>query len=481
MKSKKKSYTIFVISIVILSSIFFFIPKIFSTKAGSKFILKKIEKKLDAKITVDFFNLNWLGPQTIKNLIYKDSNLDIKVDSIISKMNIFSFYKSFNTNKNFELKSTTNINDLNIHFHYPNLPEASIYNVFSSIQVDNGINSIKINGKTIEDNKTGNIQVNLEINKDKVNAKILGTNIPTIAIDHLIFFNNKKYQNMLVQLLGSVFNIEITSFLDNKVGPIDINFNSPYSAAKINLIYQKDKIALKQQASITFNFPGIKPTFIKNINYIKSIKPISVKISEKDFLLPISPFILEKLNLMNAEIDLNKMIISNTGIIKTLTTFAKLSSSEFVSIWFTNLNLQINNKTLFTDRVDFLINDELHLCSWGKIDLFDHNIRLNLGIPSDTLFSIFGIQNLPSDYVIKIPITGTLENPKFDAKSATAKILALSALQSKKGLGSLIGGVLSRIKQDEKIPPPKKPFPWEGKVIKKSPLKHPIDLDRLFK
>ncbi len=480
MKRKKGLYTILIITIALLI-IIFAIPNFFSTKVGTRFLLKRIESKINAKIDVESFKLSWLGPQTIKNLVYKDANLDLQIDSLISNMNLFIFYKSFHTYKKFKFLANTQINDLNVHFHYPNVAQASIYNVFASIKATNkGVNTIDIRGKTKEDNKTGNIQANIDFINDKINSKILGTNIPTIGIDRLLFFNNKKYQNILVQLLGPSFDIEIDSILENKSGPIDINLNSTYSKAKLNLLYQKDKITLKKAATIIINLPGINSTFIKNINYIKSVEPITIKISDKDFVLPISPFKLDKLNLKQATIDLNKMIISNTSIIRTITNLAKMPSSQVVSIWFTNVNIQIDNKNLYSDRIDFLINDEIHLCLWGKVDLFDHNIKLNLGIPSDTLLSVFGIQNLPKDYVIKIPIHGTLENPKIDVKKATTKILALSTLQSRKGLGPIIGGVITRMQKDEDIPPAKRPYPWEGKIKKNSTIHQPVDLDSIY-
>lgn len=464
MTRKKMFYLIFIFSTLILFIIVFSLPKIFSTKVGTKFLLKKIENKYCAKIEIESFNLSWFGPQSLKKLSYADTNLDLKVDSIVSNISLFSLYKSLNSYEKLKFFANTDIKDLDINFHFSNLPKASIYNVFASIKAEaDKVNSIRIIGKTKEDSKTGNIEASLDFKDKKINAKILGNNIPTIGLDQLLFFNKEKYQNILVQILGPSFDIEIKSTLENLVGPIDIDFNSTNSKAKLNLFYQKDKLTLKEAAKIILDLPEIKPTFIKGISYIKSIEPIIITISEQDFLLPLSPFNLEKLSIKQSTIDLNKMIVSNTGIIKTITNFTKIPAKENVFLWFTNVNLKVENKTLTTDRMDFLINDDLHLCAWGKIDLSDHNLKLNLGLPSDTLTTIFNIQNLSKDYVIKIPISGTLENPKIDAKGATGKIIALTALQKAKGLGSIIGGVLTKIKKDEDIPPPKKPFPWAEK------------------
>jgi len=476
----KKSYYIIIAVCISLLIIIFTLPSIFSTKVGSRFLLKRIEKKINASIEIESFNLSWFGPQKITKLEYKDPNLDMQVDLIISNMSLFSFYKSLNSYKKFKFLANTDINNLNVQFHFSNLPKSSIYNVYASIKADiKGLNTINIKGKTKEDNKTGNFEAFLDFKFDKIYTKVFGTNIPTIAIDQLFFFNNKKYKNLLVQLLGPSFNIEINSTLENLSGPIAIDLNSTYSKAKLNLFYEKDKITLKENATIIIDLPGINPTFIENINYVKSIEPIIIRISKKDFLIPISPFKLEKLNIQNAQVNLNKMTVSNTGIIRAITNLAKIPSSQFVSLWFTYVNLQITNKNLYFDRMDFLINDDIHLCIWGKVDLFDHNLRMYLGITKDALLSVFNIQNLPNDFVIKIPIKGTLENPKIDASAATAKILALSTFQSK-GIGSIIGGVISRFQKEDDIPPPKKPYPWEGKIKSSKKIQQPIDLDSIF-
>jgi hypothetical protein len=479
MKRKKTFYI--TTTLVILLIIIFFLPRIFSTRPGTDFLLKRIERKTNSTIKIESFNLTWFGPQIIKKLNYKDQNLSLQVESIISNMSLFSFYKSLKSYKKLNFFANTDINNLNVQFHFPNLPQASFHNVNAFIKADmKGLNSININGQTTENNKTGKFNALINFQKNKIYTKIVGTNIPTIGIDQLFFYNNKKYQNLLVQFLGPSLNLEIDSILDNLTGPINIDLNSSYSQAKLNIFYEKDKITLQDTATIIFNLPGINPNFIKNINYIKSIDPIIVRISKEDFSFPIFPFKLEKLNIKYATLDLNRMIVSNTGAIRSITNFAKMPSSQVVSLWFTYVNLQIKNGILYTDRMDFLINDDVQLCLWGNVNLLNHNLKMYLGITQDTLLAVFGIQNLPSDYVIKIPVKGTIENPKIDASAATAKILALSTLQTGKGIGSIIGGVITRIQKDEDIPPPKRPFPWEGKIKRKRSRQPPIDLNNIF-
>jgi len=477
---KRKTY----ILITILSTILiltFFLPIFLSSKPGKNFLISSLEKKLNAKIEIDSLNLNWFGPQLIKNINYKDQNIDLKADLIIFKIPLFSFHKTLNFYKNFKFIAKTHIDNLNINLHFPTYPKVNFYNVYAFIQTTNDISSINIKGKTKENDTEGSFDTAIDIQNDKMKAQITGSNIPTIGFDRLLFYKYKKHQNLLVQLLGSSLNLKIIADLDKLMGPIDIDLSSANSKANLNLFYEKNKITLLDNANITLNLAGINPVFIKNINYLKSQKnhPIILKVDKDGFSLPINPFILKKLKVRQASLDLNRMFVSNTGIIKTVTSITKLKSSNVVDMWFTYINLQIDDGMLYTDRMDILINSYIHMCTWGKINLLDQSLKMYLGIAQNTLENVFGIKNLPNDYVIKIPIKGTLEKPKIDASSATAKILALSTLQSTTSVGSIISGVITQFKNDKDIPSPKTPFPWEGKIQKRK-ASSSIRLDDIF-
>lgn len=466
MKGKRPLYIILISLLIVIAVVIFLLPTFFSSKAGTEFLIRRIEKKSNARLKIDSFHLTWFGPQKIKTLSYKDPNFDIDADSIISNMSLLSFYKSIKSLDNLKFFANTEINNLNIALHFPNMAEANFYNVHATIKGDiKKINSIHITGKTSAENNTGDFRATIDILGQNIKASVKGKNIPTIGLDQLLFYNNEKYKNSLVQVLGNSIDLNITSTLDDLKGPIDIDFHSPGSRGSLNLFYQKNQITLTQNAIIVLQVAGMNPKFINQISYLQSQPnyPVIIKVSADGFLFPL-PFKIQNFKVRHMSVDLNKMIISNTGVIRTITSLAKMRSSNTVGLWFNTVNIQIDQGMLFSDRLDFLINDFVHLCLWGKTNLVNRTLRMNLGVTSDTLYSIFGIQNLPSDYVIKIPIKGSFEKPKIDAAGASAKILALSAFQSGEGLGAIIGGVISQFQKDKHIPPPKKPFPWEGKV-----------------
>ena len=97
-----------------------------------------------------------------------------------------------------------------------------------------------------------------------------------------------------------------------------------------------------------------------------------------------------------------------------------MGNAKTVHMWFTPVNLRIMNNILYTDRMDILIDNDLHICTWGNINLQNKRLNMNLGLTAYTLENIFGLSNLDPDYVITIPITGTLDKPKLDSSGATA-------------------------------------------------------------
>nr|NGX36201.1 hypothetical protein [Candidatus Anoxychlamydiales bacterium] len=124
MKGKRPLYIILISLLIVIAVVIFLLPTFFSSKAGTEFLIRRIEKKSNASLTIGSFHLTWFGPQKIKTLSYKDPNFDIDADSIISNMSLLSFYKSIKSLDNLKFFANTEINNLNIALHFPNMAEA---------------------------------------------------------------------------------------------------------------------------------------------------------------------------------------------------------------------------------------------------------------------------------------------------------------------------------------------------------------------
>ncbi|KKL74070.1 hypothetical protein LCGC14_2068560, partial [marine sediment metagenome] len=58
-KSKRPIYIIFISILIALVIFIFFLPAFFSTKAGTNYLISKIEKKSNAKVEIESFHLTW--------------------------------------------------------------------------------------------------------------------------------------------------------------------------------------------------------------------------------------------------------------------------------------------------------------------------------------------------------------------------------------------------------------------------------------
>ena len=145
-----------------------------------------------------------------------------------------------------------------------------------------------------------------------------------------------------------------------------------------------------------------------------------------------------------------------------------------MKLWFAPLDFHIQNGILNCERTEILIADNFQVCLWGNVDFPNNYLDGILGLTSSCLRKAFGIRNLPDDYVLQIPLQGTLTDVKINKGKAAAKIGALLLWQQKgaaassidKGPGgAFLGELLNKLGPlpggDQKAPPAKRPFPWE--------------------
>ncbi|NGX56220.1 MAG: hypothetical protein K1060chlam5_00457 [Candidatus Anoxychlamydiales bacterium] len=469
----KKNKLILYISFAIVTSIILLIasfPKILSTTSFKNYVIKKTEKKTNSKISIETINLSWFGPQAIKNIDYKDSNIIFDANTIISDMNLFSFYKSLtSTSKKINLLTKTKISNLNIKISYPSYSPINLYNINAIITPKNSYTNIIITG-SINNKTKESFNIKLDVTKNNNIKNLIVKNIPTIALDQFLFFNKQNLKGLLVQLLGPNLNANLKMNLKKNIGPIILDLNSTNVKTTINLYLDKNEFTLTDSIDINLDLQSgvrFKTTSGKEI-FFKSDqnKKVTLKLSQNNFSCPY-PFDMKKLKIGNLFINPNIIYTLNTNSLEVITNIAKMPYSNIISIWCTPVNIKVNDGILYTDRMDFLINNVIHLCTWGNINLINKKMHMNLGVTADALRYSYNVKNLNDDYVLKIPVKGSLDNIKIDPSSAIAKILALKALQSQGGIGSFIQGLIT-IKKDDDIPRAKKPFPWSGKVNKKS-------------
>lgn len=283
-------------------------------------------------------------------------------------------------------------------------------------------------------------------------------------------------------LFGPQINMTMKTHLQDATGPITLNINSANTRASMAGSLTNGILTLSEPiyAQVTMS-PELSTLLLKEVNplsmtEISSKHPFTLEIDPKGFSLPISPFKLEEMNVPNARIELGQVSCKNEGNLTIALGLLKMSQNSqgnTLNLWFTPVDLHILQGVVKVERTDILVADAYDIALWGTVNPVSDKVDMVLGLTAQALKKAFKIKNLPEDYVLHIPLKGSLEHVEINKTAATAKIAALLAWQQKSLAGAIGGGpagalfgeFLNKIGtlplNDESTPPPKKPFPWD--------------------
>ena len=297
-------------------------------------------------------------------------------------------------------------------------------------------------------------------------------------------------------IFGPTMTAEVNMELQNTSGPLRINVNSPSTRASLNGKIEQGTLRLTEpiyaQVSMTpdlsrFVLGGVNPL---SITEIRSQHPITLEIQPEGFSLPLTDFTLSKVNIPNARIELGQIACNNEGnlnIALSLLKSVQLSQNNQLALWFSPIDLHIHQGVFDVERTEILIAETFDIAVWGAIQPIKNTVDMVLGLTSNCLAKAFSINNLPQDYVLHIPMTGTLNDVKINTGKATTKVAALLALQQADVAGGLAGGPAGALfgkfinklgslpLNDKKTPAAKHPFPWESGITKKKPAPSSIE------
>jgi hypothetical protein len=416
---------------------FLFLPKIASTSLGKPYFVKALEKKTESQIEIDSLHLSWFGPQQFKNIKWKHE----AVHGTVEQLDILAPFWSFSGP--FQLKNGT--------VQYPG-------GIVKSIEGRIEENDFTLTGKTLQ----GHLSLNGKVyNKLDFHLFIDIERFPLVVLDQ-----------KLDQILGPTLDLKGSVKFKEGEGALDVVANASHFQMHLKGLFKENNLTLEEPLIASFQLtPELSALLLKEANPLfltglSAEKPLTLRIEPKGFSFPL-PFSLEKLKVGEATLNPGRIQCQNGQSLSTLISLfnnSSLSHPSEMNIWFGLATFHIEKGILKADRVDALIADSIHVCTFGTIDLIHDRLDMILGLPADTLRAMFGIQNLPPDYVLKIQVRGTTKEPELVKGPAIAKIAALIAANQLPSQGILgeLGSLFSRPKVDPDIPPPKRPFPWEN-------------------
>lgn len=299
-------------------------------------------------------------------------------------------------------------------------------------------------------------------------------------------------------LFGDTINAKLNTKMLQRTGTLGMNISSTNAKADIDALFVNGRMVLQKpiKASIIPS-DALAHALLDNqsLEDVKSRRPIDVYIEDRGFSIPIVPYDARDVQIPNMIINLDRITCKNSGSIQDVGGLFKLKGSHRISLWFAPMDLHIRNGIIDMERTEVLFNNAYQIALWGKILLPQRFVNMVLGLTAQSLQSALGLRNLPSSYVLQIPIKGPFGNVRVYKEEASSKIGMLIAREAGAGLGrsfggpwgNVIGGVLGKITDDQSgVPPPKPPFPWqmetgEAEKQKTSPPPKISSLRRSFK
>ncbi|MES2122683.1 MAG: hypothetical protein V4492_07915, partial [Chlamydiota bacterium] len=292
-------------------------------------------------------------------------------------------------------------------------------------------------------------------------------------------------------LFGDAINADANLDLKQFSGPVNLNLNSRNTRLSLAGTLAAGALTLREhvyaQLKIT---PEISRLVLREFNplslsYLYSQDPVSLEVLADGFYMPIYPLQIEKTTIPEISIELGKITCKNEGNVNVtlgLLKSKKIGKNSDLDLWFAPMALHIKQGSVDMERTEVLIASTFDVALWGNVDLPKDRVDMVLGLTANTLKQAFGVKNLPENYVLTLPMRGTMNNVKIDTGKATAKVALLLAWQQAESAGAmaggsagaLIGGLVGKMAtlpdSDAKVPPAKHPFPWEvgGKKSKKA-------------
>lgn len=314
------------------------------------------------------------------------------------------------------------------------------------------------------------------------NTEITFAHFPAPLLDSLASVLGMKHPPFEA-LLGAEIEGSGTLSIEHATGPITLDLSS--KSARISLagkLHAAEFVLSKPLRIRTDVTPELSNYIVNTLNplsltSLSSTRPISLEISHEGFFFPLSPFNLSGVNIPKIHLEVGEISSQNEGTLNIAVGLLKsiqLSKEKELKVWFAPLDATLQRGILTLQRTEILLSRMFEIALWGDIDVVNDNVSMTLGLTAQALKKAFGIKDLPKNYVLHIPLKGTMNTVKIDKGTATKKIAALMIWQQKSLAGGLAGGFGGALAgkfidklgllPDQKAytPPPQRPFPWEN-------------------
>lgn len=445
-----------------------FLPQILSTSFGKQLLIQRMEARTHTSVAIGSLQLSWFGPQRLSELSLASPTSKGRVKELQIGVPLWSLSSLFAFKDFDELTSDLKCEGGFFSFQ-PDDPSGQLIEIGeieAFLRLHQGAADLTASGHSVEGVGSFSLQGQIKHFSDPSSQFSLHVELasfPTLPLARLLSTRHSLNEQLFLQSIGSIVNLNGSASMQNKKGLIDLSLHTPTIDGVLHGSLTPEALTLRQPITATFQLtPALSQSLLRAMNPlfltgIRANHPIQLRIEPSSFRLLFGPFSLQNIQIGRGTLDAGQIECTNGSALAALIAILKKDSlkAHEMTVWFTPLSFRLQNGLLETERMDALIADSLHVCTWGPIDLNKDRLKMTFGIPADTLKQVLHLKQVPADYVLKIPVTGSTRNPTLSAGAALAKIAAFLAAEK------VPGGAILNLFENQDVPPPQLPFPWE--------------------
>lgn len=469
----KKS--LFLVTFLLLLTVIFF-PQLASTTIGKRIFIQAIQSRTHTTVAADEIRLSWLGPQEFSQLTFKSEQFEGALKDLRIGVPLWSLLPLFELKDLSKINGDIKIEDAAFQFNSDQFAAVHLDSIHGVMRFHAGGADFETDGQTDQNGQKGSYSFRGQIHDLKHPLPAFSIHgewhsFPTLPIARIIAARYPIDENGIIHLLGDAFDLQGSASYAENEGVFEMALHAANIDSSVHGKIADHDLTLRKPMTATLRLtPELSQWILRDVNplFVTGIEaqtPVHLRIEPSHFRCPILPFHLENLQIGHGTLELGQLRCFNGGSLSSVLSLLKiksLSSAQQMDLWFSPLFFNLHDGVLETSRVDFLIDRSIHICTWGSIDYLNDQLDMFVGLPAETLQKSFGIEKLPTEYVMKIALTGSMKKPKLASHAAATKIAALLAAQQSHH-SWLSSGIMSLFGEtDTSVPPPNRPFPWEN-------------------
>lgn len=308
-----------------------------------------------------------------------------------------------------------------------------------------------------------------------LNLDLVLTQLPLVVVDRFLGMDG-----MVTATLGQTMEGTLQGGLREGQGPLTLGIRGSNARADLKAHWNQGSLTLREPL-----MAEVQPTPEFGRLVLARLHPLfeTLRGGEEPFrfimpaervLIPLIDFDLKNVRVPEMRLSLGRVELASGWLLQGLVTvgqrFGTLRSvGDRWPAEFTPAVVSVADGQLtFTRRMDVLLGDQMHLATWGAMDLVTQRADLVLGVMPLTLRSVFSVAAAEDD-ALRIAVRGQPGPGAVDFSSIGIELARLQAQRRLGGgsplLGALLGTVTGSTPGLSGAPAPSmSPLPWAERL-----------------